>query len=291
MPYGNGRQLRRAATRRASQAPGSSRRSGGTGSGDGLDWARRIELASVILASLVAAIGLWYSNIQVRQELGINRDQLLVTQEGQITDRYNAAVTNLGDDATDVRLGGIYALQRIMQDSPRDHRTISNVLAAFIRTHTAQPAAEEAEVEEGAVPPVPGARADVNAALLVLVYRDPTYDDPYFTLDLRGADLSVTDIPYGNLSRAFLYRARLTNAYMPYADLSGAVLSEADLSGANLTDANLTDADLRGTDLTFATLSVEQIAGAVIDSTTTLPPHLVDDPAIRRRIAEIEADS
>ena len=69
--------------------------------------------------------------------------QLQIAQQGQITDRYNAAITNLGSDKLDIRLGGIYALQRLMQDSHRDHPTVIAVLCAFIRDHvpaTAKPA-------------------------------------------------------------------------------------------------------------------------------------------------------
>ncbi len=84
-----------------------------------------MEVLGALLASLIAAavsvVSLNYtqqSNEQVREELAISREELAVTREGQITDRYTAAVTNLGDSAMDVRLGGIYALQRIMQDSP-----------------------------------------------------------------------------------------------------------------------------------------------------------------------------
>ncbi|MEV8395180.1 MULTISPECIES: hypothetical protein [unclassified Streptomyces] len=32
-----------------------------------MDWARRIELMSVLVASVVAAAGLWYSGVQTRQ--------------------------------------------------------------------------------------------------------------------------------------------------------------------------------------------------------------------------------
>ncbi|HXT93389.1 MAG TPA: hypothetical protein VN714_29505 [Trebonia sp.] len=41
----------------------------------------------------------------------------------------------LGSDRLDVRLGAIYALERIMIDSERDHPTIVEVLAAFVREH------------------------------------------------------------------------------------------------------------------------------------------------------------
>jgi len=36
-----------------------------------------------------------------------------LTEQGQITDRYTKAVEQLGSDKLDVRIGGIYALERI----------------------------------------------------------------------------------------------------------------------------------------------------------------------------------
>jgi hypothetical protein len=59
-----------------------------------------------------------------------------LTQEGQITDRYTRAVEQLGSDKLDVRLGGIYALERIAKDSERDHPTVVEVLSAFVREHS-----------------------------------------------------------------------------------------------------------------------------------------------------------
>ena len=40
--------------------------------------------------------------------------------QGQLTDRYTKAVEQLGDDKLDIRLGGIYALERLAVDSQRD---------------------------------------------------------------------------------------------------------------------------------------------------------------------------
>jgi hypothetical protein len=53
-----------------------------------------------------------------------------LTQQGQITDRYTKAIEQLGSDKLDVRLGGIYALERIATDSQRDHPTVVEVLSA-----------------------------------------------------------------------------------------------------------------------------------------------------------------
>ncbi|MFG3551018.1 pentapeptide repeat-containing protein [Streptomyces sp. NPDC047725] len=211
-----------------------------------LDWARRIELIAVLVAAVVSVVGLLYSNSQVRDQLKVSRQELGVTQEGQITDRYTAAVENLGDDAMDVRLGGIYALQRIMEDSPRDHPTIANVLTTYIRTRTDKPRKKDA-----AVP------ADVHAALMVLVFRDSRLDD-FFTLDLRGAHLSNVELrprrPGKKLDPADRSGAFLHRQDRPRADLSGAYLAEADLSDADLSGAKLSNTDLRGADLSVANL-------------------------------------
>ena len=60
----------------------------------------------------------------------------LSDEQGQVTDRYTKAIEQLGSDKLDVRIGGIYALERIARDSARDHPTVMEVLTAFIREHS-----------------------------------------------------------------------------------------------------------------------------------------------------------
>ena len=59
-----------------------------------------------------------------------------LSREGQVTDRYTKAIEQLGSKEIDVRIGGIYALERIARDSARDHPTVMEVLTAFIRDHS-----------------------------------------------------------------------------------------------------------------------------------------------------------
>src|SRR5829696_7633641 len=59
-----------------------------------------------------------------------------VAEQGHITERYTKAIEQLGSDKLDVRLGGIYALERIAVDSERDHPTVVEVLSAFVREHS-----------------------------------------------------------------------------------------------------------------------------------------------------------
>ena len=53
--------------------------------------------------------------------------------ERRITDLYTKAVEQLGSDKAPVRLGGLYALERLAQDAPAHRQTIVNVMCAYLR--------------------------------------------------------------------------------------------------------------------------------------------------------------
>ncbi len=53
-----------------------------------------------------------------------------------MTDRYTKAIEQLGSDKLDVRIGGLYALERVVSDSPGYHPTVMEVLTAFVREHS-----------------------------------------------------------------------------------------------------------------------------------------------------------
>ena len=138
-----------------------------------------------------------------------------LTQQGQITDRYTKAIEQLGSDKLDVRLGGIYALERIAADSPRDHPTVVEVLSAFVREH-GQPPTSTTGALLSVKPPT-----DVQAALDVLG-RLP-----------QRSGVSRGDLSAALLAFAGLRRANLSSAHLEGADLSGAVLDGVDLRKAN----------------------------------------------------------
>ncbi|WP_189171532.1 hypothetical protein [Pilimelia anulata] len=98
-------------------------------------WQRLLAVGS-ILSVLVVAIGLYVTN-------EANRRQLDVALQGQLTDRFTRAVEQLGQAGAakiDVRLGAVYALERIMRDSAQDQPAVVEVLAAYVRVHAPLPA-------------------------------------------------------------------------------------------------------------------------------------------------------
>ncbi|MFJ9782482.1 hypothetical protein ACIRSS_23075 [Amycolatopsis sp. NPDC101161] len=70
------------------------------------------------------------------ESLTTSREQNALAEQGQVTGRYASAVDQIGtqgDDHLQTRLGGVYELERLMYDSPRDQPTIIEVLSAFVR--------------------------------------------------------------------------------------------------------------------------------------------------------------
>jgi hypothetical protein len=53
--------------------------------------------------------------------------------ERRITELYTKAVDQLGNDKAPVRLGGLYALERLAQDNPAQRQTIVDVICAYLR--------------------------------------------------------------------------------------------------------------------------------------------------------------
>jgi uncharacterized protein YjbI with pentapeptide repeats len=216
------------------------------------------------VTSLTAIAALLFTGLSLQQ----TREQNQLAQSGQITDRFNAAVTNLGSGNETIRIGGTYALQRIMQDSPRDQPAVVQVLAAFIREQAPLKTAPTTPTSASLVPAI-----DVQTALTVLSTRDPTNDGGAL-IDLDATDLVGANLGGAHLAGANLTDANLTNANLNDANLTGAGLGGlylvgahlelADLGGAHLVDANLTGAHLLAANLTGADLVAANLTGAVL---------------------------
>jgi pentapeptide repeat protein len=247
------------------------------------------------LAAIGAAGGLAYTARTYR-----------LSREGQLTDRYSKAVAQLGDEKIEIRLGGIYALERLMRDSPADQPTNMETLAAFVRQHS-PPSSRPVLPARGTPPPASDHPSeDVQAVLTVLGRRGPVDDERPIDLartnltgarldranltdaDLRGATLTDADPRRatrtdailhdgGTLTGAHLYKATLTGADLGGATLTGATLFEANLTGANLHKANLTDATLLKANLTGAHLFEANLTGAHLHEANLTDGSLTDE--------------
>lgn len=195
--------------------------------------------------------------------LQATRDQIDVAREGQLTDRFTHAIDQLGTEGPENlprRVGGIYALERIAVDSPRDQATMVEVLSAFLRTDGPRAGGKPCG-------PTP---ADVSAAFTVLTRRDVGRDPVTMEIDLRGLCLRDVQVEFGDLTGMSLNGSDLTGANLSMArfwqtSMSEAILVDVDLLGVDMTDGFVSagHADFSGADLSFTELGSTDFSGSV----------------------------
>jgi uncharacterized protein (DUF1697 family) len=204
----------------------------------------------VLTRAELARLGAYFTYRQLTN----SREQLQISQQGQITERYTRAIDQLGHAQLDVRLGGIYALQRIARDSPVDRAIIGDVLTAFVRSHAPWPPRLPGQyIATASIDQVPELQLrgpDVQASLSVL--GEGGYGHSRGRggrLDLHSVDLRNAELGYAHLEEAYLTDSHLEGATLYRAHLDGAHLEGATLDDVHLERATLDDAHLEGADL------------------------------------------
>ncbi|WP_458691260.1 pentapeptide repeat-containing protein [Nocardia tengchongensis] len=208
-----------------------------------------------MVTTVAALAALWFTNQSVRS----TSEQYGLAQQTAITDRFAKAVEQLGNSSSlDIRLGGIYLLGRLMNDSPQDRSSILSVLGAFVRTHAPYNHAPGSSCDTSIDPP----SEDVLAVLGVITTRGFQATDH---VDLSNSCLANVDLPKADLRGISLKGANLTRADLVQAKLVGVDLSNAILRWANLMDADLSDSRFSHARMSNADFSAARLNGARID--------------------------
>lgn len=200
------------------------------------------------------------------RNLIVAQNTLESSEEKQVTERFGNAVEHLGSDRVEVRLGGVYELKRIAQDSiKKDYRPTIEILSGFIRERTRSKWKDsphpQSSYEVNKSPLTANLslpEADVEAALEVArnLYNDADNPDRNKKLDLRNSDfrwllLINHDFRKINLGRACFYGSDLqyvefNEADLNCADFRSSILNFANFSGAILDKAIFSEIDTTG---------------------------------------------
>lgn len=218
----------------------------------------RATLIQGLLGASVIA-GLYFSARTLRLGTGslkVSADTLALNQDAEFVDRFTKAIDQLGHSSSDVRMGAIYALERVARYSSVDHPTVMEILAAYLREHSKSAGKT---------------RGELQAAATVIGRRKIDQDPPGWVLNLRAADLSGFDLRESALAGAILEGASLRGAQM-----DGANLTRARATGAWLEDARLVGAQLEGVDFTGAHLDRATLTGAHAEMAHFEQAHLDD---------------
>ena len=191
---------------------------------------------------LAFVFALWRGWVAERQASTAQR-QAETAHKTLLNDRYERGAEMLGSDVLEMRLAGVYALERLAAEHPYEyHLPIMKLFCAFVVQATQ--ARREAELRDSLSPP--RTTMDTQTIMFAICDRQEVgirleqNSEVYLELGsayLRGFDLRSVDLAGANLANANLAEARLDEA-----NLSSALLGGADLHGATLSSTNLSGA-------------------------------------------------
>ena len=280
------------------------------------DWLRSGTETQESVSTTLRNLGLMFAGV-IALPLAVWRSwvaerQARTAQQDLLNDRYQKGAEMLGNEVLSVRLGGIYALQRLAEEHPEQyHIQIMNLFCEFARypTEDSKLYQEPQGVESctkiaqgfegtkqytleimGLDEPSLRMREDIKAVVSAIRERgqngiklereaelrlDLSYSDLRHSFFL-DADLSSAVLVNAKLHRANLIGSILSNAYLLDAKLQRAYLVGAKLSGARLHYANLCCASLMDADLCDAVLVDANLSGTDLRAVKNLTQGQLD---------------
>ena len=245
----------------------------------------------------------------------VAQKQADIAEQGLITDRINKAVEGLGAEKTvirdgeewtepnlEVRIGAIYALERISQDSSRDHIQVMEILCAYIRQNAPVSSAFEIDTDEilenamkalqdpnkkknGLRPRLGGVRSPIDL---------PTKKIPFPRQDIQTAISAIgrnrtgcneqAENSEGRSSHLDLRRCNLQRVEFGEGDYSNISFFGCALDAANFSECNLSHADIQqsssnatwfhGANCEGLQMSDSKIMGAIFTGANLFEAHL-----------------
>jgi uncharacterized protein YjbI with pentapeptide repeats len=247
-------------------------------------------LQSVGGAILFATAYIGYRNFKIAE------DNLKISQDKHLTDRFSKAIEHLGSDKTDVRLGGIYTLEQIAVNSQKYHWTIVEILSAFIREKSPRYSYQlENNEDETLISFISSINLDdygVNQSKKTSIHNEDdqpkteifAYNEPEIkkpTVDIIAAMVVLSrrtiehesnlekeilmDLRSVNLAEIEIAKAKLSNVNLGKAYLYRVYFEKANLSKAHLRQTYLKKANLKNANLSEANVSGANLSEASLE--------------------------
>ncbi len=213
-----------------------------------------------------------------------------ISEQGQITESMVQSITHIGKFNGDkpnveVRMGGLYSLQLVMQDSPRHEEAIAKIISSYVRENTKTGKIEKPKGNKKDAKKKHHPREDILAALDILTQfnrvqiRKNGGHEPDIKMDFSRANFSgysfqdmnfahavLVDVDFSDTTltrldfiHASLYRANFTKAYLVTPQFLAAKLQNSDFTEANLNIANFSYAELASAKFIKAKLHAVQL--------------------------------
>lgn len=202
-------------------------------------------------------------------------EQLGTTKEEKYKDKNTETVKTVPN--LPVRLGAIYALERIARDSARDHWPIMETLCSYIRENSPATTEHNSELKRSI-------QIDIQAAISVIERRSNIQklsETPNQKLNLRRTMLNSADFSRLDFSNADLSESEIDNSLFIESDISGVDFVNSSLESAhfqftNMENAQCMNANLKKASMNRSNLSEAQFWDADLSGASLYESKLVD---------------
>jgi hypothetical protein len=193
--------------------------------------ARRTVVQAVGGALLLGGVYFTYRNLAVAERtLSLNR-------EGQYADRLAKAIDLLSSDRMDSRVGAVYVLEALANESETHHGPVIEILRNFI--HERVPAGKTPNsVEEKGVSKMLDSPPDVIAAITVIARRNRSDLEKHLDFISVRLALGGLDLSGAHFGKTFVSGTQIVNVFLKDANLEEATFMGSDLFSLNLTQAH-----------------------------------------------------
>lgn len=220
--------------------------------------------------SVLAGLYFAYRRLAVAdQNAQIAQRHAKMEGDRQVTHRFSQAIDQLGSESLEIRLGAIYSLERIAEDSSRDYSTVLEVLSAYLRENAPISLSDEADSVES-----DRRSADLQAALDVLGrlssgngsrsrsrWLDLSKSDLHH-LDFGGFNFGTTKFNECRLDQARFHKSKLSSSEFSKATIRNSTFRHANIRNATFKAADLSNADLRDVNAYRTSFSRTSLGGA-----------------------------
>ncbi|MFC7958467.1 pentapeptide repeat-containing protein [Rhodococcoides kroppenstedtii] len=217
-------------------------------------WKAALPLTTVI----TVATTVFFSAQTLRTSIEANR----VSAQAAVSERYATAVEMLSSDEMTTRIGGIYSLKSIQDESYDRIFAVSSLLSSYIQTF---PSNRESTVGDTGLPCPRGSRYPLS-----VVYNDPVLESGGRTYR-PPADLQATAFVLGkqplSLPTGGSVPAKFDSSCLVGLSFTGGYLRWASFYRANITGADFTGADLQFADFTRVISTLDGSATFSVGST------------------------
>ena len=239
------------------------------------DRLERVATAGILIGGVAALVIATWRGLSADQQAKVAKEQAETaltqtagSQRRLLDERYQAGAAMLESPVLVVRLAGIHALDRLVEDDKqRYYADVMNLLAVFVRF----PVSAKTEIVDGVL------RDDLQAALGAISRRNDPQDFkrlPKAALTNRAILLhegGPVNLRNAKLRNSFILHGNLRNVMFVGADLSNCEAWNTDFSGSNFLRATLRDGsfigcDLSGAEFVVADLTGRMMAGSTLDS-------------------------